>query len=373
MTKIVHIISDTNIGGAGKYLLTYLDEYDREAYEVAVMIPRGSKLKPAMAERGLEIMEIDGIADRSLDFGALGQIRKLLKQKQPDIVHTHGAMIGRIAARMAGGRKVVYTRHSVFPQKWYLTKGIGKWLNGAVGGLTADGIIAVARAAAKNLTETGIDERKITVIYNGVNKLAEYDEDKRKEFRQKLGLPEGVPIIAIAARLTEVKGQDYFIRAAKIVRDKGIAAKFVIAGTGEREEHLKRLTKELGLEGTVVFTGFLQDVSGLMNVMDVQANASFGTEAASLSLMEGMGLGKPAVVSDFGGNPEIISEGENGFVVAQKDEAALAEGIIRLLTDERLYSGISVRCREIFEERFTARVMTRNMEQFYSKLLGGAK
>ena len=106
-----------------------------------------------------------------------------------------------------------------------------------------------------------------------------------------------------------------------------------------------------------------------MSITDIQANASFGTEATSLSLLEGMSMGIPAVVSDFGGNPGVISDGVNGFIVPQKDSKALAGSIERLLQDNQLYSKISENCKIVFEEKFTAQVMTRNTEKIYMKVL----
>ena len=82
--------------------------------------------------------------------------------------------------------------------------------------------------------------------------------------------------------------------------------------------------------------GFLSYVEPLMNAMDIQANCSFGTEATSLSLLQGMSLGKPAVVTDFGGNPGVIRDGENGFMVPIKDPAAMADTLHKLMTDESL-------------------------------------
>ena len=81
----------------------------------------------------------------------------------------------------------------------------------------------------------------------------------------------------------------------------------------------------------------MDNVSELLNITDVQANCSFGTEATSLSLLEGMSLGIPAVVTSFGGNPGVIKNGENGFLVPVNNAEKMAEGIEKLLTDEELY------------------------------------
>jgi len=143
----------------------------------------------------------------------------------------------------------------------------------------------------------------------------------------------------------------------------------VIAGTGSYEEHLKEKVKELGREDDIIFTGFIKDVDALMNITYIQCNASYGTEATSLALLEGMSLGIPAVVSDFGGNPGVISDGDNGFLVRKKNSEALADGIRKLLADEKLYEQMSERAVEIFSHKFTAVAMTRQTEAYYDKII----
>lgn len=366
MVRLTHVISDSNIGGAGKYLLTYLANCDRNTFDVSIIVPTGSGLVSEIKALGFKVIETEGLAEKSVSTAAIIRLFKIFKKEKPDIVHTHAALSARIAARMAGVRSVVYTRHSVFPQKAYLTKGIGKKISGAAARILSDRIIAVAGAAKKNLTDTGIDEKKISVIYNGVNPLEELSHSRKSEIRKSFGIMPGERVVAIIARLELVKGHEYFIEAAEIVKKSGISARFVIAGTGTRMEALKTLVREKGLDDTVLFTGFLSNINELENIMDIQANASFGTEAASLSLLEGMSIGKPAVVSDFGGNPELIENGVNGFVVPQKNAEAMAEAIIKILSDDELASKMCSQAKEIFISRFTSKVMTENMERFYT-------
>jgi hypothetical protein len=102
MIRVLNIISDTNIGGAGRVLLNYLRYTDRNRFETLVALPRGSLLKPPLEEAGGRVLEVDGIADRSFDRGDIAVLRKLIRQEKPDLVHTHGCFSGRIAARREG-------------------------------------------------------------------------------------------------------------------------------------------------------------------------------------------------------------------------------------------------------------------------------
>ncbi len=371
MIKILHIISDSNIGGAGRYLLTYLSECNTDTFDVTVVIPTGSKLEEPIKELGFKIITCEGLAEQSFSKTGVKELIKIIKAEKPQMVHSHAVLSARIAAKLVSKKiKVIYTRHSVFPPKENLTRGIGRFANSLLNKKAADGIIAVAGAAKENLTDTGVEDSRIRVIYNGVKNVKVLTDEEKVMVKAELGLRSSAAIVAIVARLTEVKGQRYFIDAAKIVKEKGLDAQFVIAGTGECEAELKERVKKEGLEDTVIFTGFLNNVTGLMNVLDVQANASFGTEAASLSLLEGMCLGKPAVVSNYGGNPELIKDGENGFVVPIKDPQSMADKIQLLITDKELYSNISNKAKETFASRFTAKAMVEQMEEYYKEVLG---
>ncbi len=368
MIKVIEVSSDTNIGGAGNCLLTLLRELDRSKFEVKAVIPYNSLLKAPITELGTEVIEADGIADKSLGSDAIKELLKIFKREKPDIVHAHASMSARIAAKRAGA-KVVYTRHSVFDPSPRLSKGLGKLINGAVNNHYADGIIAVAEAAKDNLTATGVSEKKIRVILNGVYPLKKSDEAEKKKIRQRFGIKDGERVVSIVARLEEVKGHEYFIEAAQRLINKGLEAKFVIAGTGSRGDYLKKLARDKGLEESVIFTGFISDVDKLMNITDVQVNASYGTEATSLALLEGMSIGVPAVVSDFGGNPGVIKNGVNGFIVPKKNAEALADGIERLINDAELYDRLSRGAVEIFNSSFTAEAMTRQTEEVYERVL----
>jgi glycosyltransferase involved in cell wall biosynthesis len=371
MIKVINVISDTNIGGAGKCVLIFAKNFDRTKLNLKVVLPKDSLLKPEIEKFGVEVFEVDGMADQSMDLKCIPNLVKYFKQEKPQIVHTHASVSARIAARIARVPSVIYTRHCVFPPSPYLTKGIGKVLNGWINHTLSDRIIAVAEAAKDNLVEMGISDKRITVLLNGVEPLQELSIEEKGKIKESYGIHKEDKVVGIVARLEEVKGHEYFIDAAKIVLDKKLPVKFIIAGTGSREGLLKEKVKQLNLEKDVIFAGFVKDVTGLMNILDINANASFGTEATSLSLLEGMSLGKPAVVTNYGGNPGVIKDGRNGFLVPIKEPQAMAEAFLKLLTNDELWNRISQNSKEIFETTFTSQVMTRNIEKVYEELAEG--
>lgn len=369
MIKVIQVISDTNIGGAGKCVLAYLKAFDRSKFDVSVVFPMGSLLKEPIKALGVSYHEVEGIQDKSLDFKIVKKLREIFKNEKPDIVHTHASLSARIAAKREKVPHIVYTRHCVFEPNPKLMTPIGRRLNRLLAATLSSRIIAVADAAKENIVLEGVPESLVDVVQNGVEPLTPASADVLSALRREYGIKEGDFVTALVARLEPVKGHSTYIEAAKLLKEKGAPVKCLIAGTGSALEALKEQVKENDLSDTVIFTGFLKDVSGIMSLMDVQMNASFGTEATSLSLLEGMSLGKPAVVTDFGGNPGVIQNGENGFLVPIKDPTAMAEAVLKLYEDKSLYQSMSEKAKEIYNAKFTIDKMAQNIEAVYLNLV----
>lgn len=365
--KILNIISDSNIGGAGRCLLNFLKYYDRKHFAVKVVVPKGSLLKPEIEKLKTRVIEVDGIADKSFDWKAIQKLNKIIKKENPDVVHTHGTITGRICGRMCG-KKVVYTRHSVFPVSPRIQKGLGRMVNKYANEFLADDIIAVAEAAKQNLTDGGIAPKKIKVILNGVEQVERATPEQIAQTKQKYGITEKDFVIGILARLNVVKGHKYLIEAAEMLKKEQRAVKILIAGTGEMEQELKELVKQKNLEDTVVFVGFISDVKPFLSVLDLQVNVSYGTEATSLALLEGMSLGIPAVVSNYGGNPGVITHGENGYLFESQNSADLVKYLKKIMDEKEVYQYMQNKSKEIFLKKFTAKTYARNIEKVYQNL-----
>ena len=131
-----------------------------------------------------------------------------------------------------------------------------------------------------------------------------------------------------------------------------------------KEETLKKRVADEGLR-SVVFTGLVKDVAPYYCIMDLQLNCSYGTEATSISLCEGMSIGLPALVTTFGGNPYVIEDGVNGMTVPPRDADAMAEKILKAASDPALMEELREGANRVYSEKFTARSMTEQMEKIY--------
>lgn len=372
MIRILNIISDTNIGGAGRVILNYLRYADRNKFETLVAIPRGSLLKPLLEEAEVTVYEVDGMADCSYASQDVKALQALIRRVKPDLVHTHGALSGRIAAKRCHV-PVVYSRHSAFPVPAKLKYPPGRWVNKLLNEHYADHIIAVSPATRDNLTEGGISPKKITVVMNGVAPVSPISDGEKAALRQSLGLGKDVFTFGILARIEDYKGHLYLVYAAKLLKDRGYSNfRILVAGTGAFEEEVTRAVTEMGVEDVVQMLGFRSDAAALLNILDVQLNASYGTEATSMALLEGMSLGLPTIASDYGGNPFVITSGQNGLLFPSKDSAALADAMAELMDHPEEVSIMREKALETYQSRFTGEVFARNTEQIYENVLKGA-
>ena len=371
MVKVLNIISDKNVGGAGRVLLNYLKYCDRANFRVSVALPTGSFLIKPLRELSVDVHAIDITPDRSFCLSDVKKLRQLIKKTNPDIVHTHGSLSGRIAGRLCR-KTVVFTRHSVFPISPWLRAGPGRFLNRFINEQFADRIIAVSPAAKKNLTDSGISRDLIDVVMNGVEPLTAADEGEKAHLRAEYNIGEDDFTAGILARFEHYKGHLIILEAARKLLSEGRKIKILMAGAGPFEAEVKARASELGLEDAVTFVGFLSDVSSFLSILDVQLNASYGTEATSLSLLEGMSLGLPAVVSDYGGNPWLIENGKTGLVFKSCDSADLAGCIAQLMDDPQLMRQFEANAKETYESRYTGSIHAKQLERVYQHVLEGA-
>ena len=368
MIKVLNIISDTNVGGAGRAVLNYLKYINNEEFSATVLVPKGSLLTERIKNLGVPVFEIDAIADKSLDASASKKLMAIIRELNPDIVHTHGSISGRIAAKKCG-KKVVFTRHSAFPFPAYVRKTPLRFLYKYLYEHYSDRIVAISPAGAKIMTDCGISEKKIDVMMNGVELVARDGLEKCAEMRTKYGIKNGDFIIGMLARIEEYKGHLDVLEALKILRDEDRKIKLIIAGTGSFENAVKKRAEELGLSGSVIFTGFVNDVAAVLSLMNVQINASYVSETSSLSLLEGMSMALPAVASNFCGNPWLVDDGVSGLLFEPRNVKDLAEKIKRLMDDPVLLAELGKGAEKSYGEKFTGKVYAGNLEDVYRKVI----
>lgn len=366
--NVTQIISDTNIGGGGRALLNYLEHCNRTDFVPSVILPRNSALTPRIQALQVPFYEIDAMADRSFDKHAFKPLALGLKKFKPQVVHTHGSLVGRMVATWTG-KKVVYTKHCAFAPTGWKASSLGKSLVSTVDKSLAQAVLAVGHSAEENLLACGIPQKRIHTLYNGVTALPLLSQEERTLLRQGYGFSPDDFVVGMLARVETYKGHTTLLESAEILHKNNIPIKLLIAGDGDFFTDFQKQCKNSALPpDTVHFTGFVTQVVDPLTAMDVQVNASYESETSCLSLLEGMSIGLPAVASDCGGNPYLIKHQENGLVFPMQHPQALAKALETLYHDKPLYRSLQEGAKIRYTQEFTANEYAKKIETIYSRL-----
>jgi L-malate glycosyltransferase len=306
------------------------------------------------------------------DLNFLVQLRrcaKFLKENRIEIVHAHdfytnvfgitAAKLARVPVKIASKRETDGMRSS--SQK-ILEKQIFR---------LADALVVNSEAVKKYLTDEGIQQKKLNVIYNGLDleRLKPKTTD-RSEICERLGLPdnEKIKFITLVANLRhKVKNQPMFLRVARRVSEKFPNAHFVLAGEGELREDLEKLAAELGVSEKTHFIGRCEAVAELLSISYACVLSSYA-EGFSNSILEYMAVGRPVVATNVGGTAEAVIEGETGFIVESNDDKAMAERLLVLLKNELLARRMGEKGKIIAEQKFSAESQLENIKMLYNRL-----
>jgi len=216
-----------------------------------------------------------------------------------------------------------------------------------------DRIICVSEGVKQQvLSREYTDASRITVLRNGIVLPPDAAPVSRNIARDNLEIPRDAVVIGMVANLNRaVKGVNRFLDAIPRIRDAVPAARFLIVGGGPDEKPLREQARRLGIADIVHFAGFRRDVEACYSAMDISVLTSL-SEGLSITLLESMGHGLPVVVTAVGGNPEVVVEGETGFLVPPGDPVAFADRVIRLAHDTSLRRQMGRAGRRRVEKQF---------------------
>ena len=366
--KVLHVISDQNIGGAGVLLCNLLSCFDRRKTESIVALPYGSALASRILKMDIPVLYLKEACER-LSPSSVWELSRIIKAEDVDIVHTNAAVSARVAAKLCH-IPVLHTRHCCFAPSGWLANPVVRRVAGGCNRMLSDHTIATAEAAAENLRQLGIPERKISVIINGSLPVREVDEQVIDETRKAYELQKDDFTIGICARLEECKGHDTFLSAAAILKQRNpqMPFRFLIIGDGSRYQELKEQAETLGIDDCVIFTGFVSDMAPLYRILRVNVNCSQGTETSCLAISEGMSVGLPTIASNYGGNASMIGEAGAGILFPVGDAEALANAILQIAENEELEKRMKRAAVERYLSHFTAKKMTKEVENVYENL-----
>ncbi len=303
---------------------------------------------------------------------AVFELRKLIRRRRYDIVHTHSSVagvIGRLAAATARVPVIVHHVHG-----WGLQEGMSASLRFAYLNLErlcarfTDRLIAVSEPTIqKGLAHRIGCKDKFALIYNGINLQQFRQEVDATKMRLGLGLGRDCRLVAMIGRLDRQKNPIDFIRAAALVVRQYPRVQFLIVGDGALRPECERLINELNLQQRCILLGFRDDVARILPLLAVVASTSLW-EGLPVVFQEAMCAGVPIVANDVDGVSDVVRDGETGYLVAPHNPQQMADRILRLLGDDELRNRLGARAR-LESARFSTEQMLEEIESLYTQLV----
>lgn len=366
--NLLHMISGGDTGGARTHVLSLLGKL-RERHEVLLVCFLDGPFANDARRMGIETL----ILPSKNPFTLRRTLRALIRERGIELVHCHGAR-ANVTARFLGNRVGVPRISTVHSDPWldYMGRPVRDATVGAANRRALrrmDALTAVSDRMRKLLCEKGLDGNRIYVLYNGVT-LDCSVATPRDAFLAQVGLsvPENGVVFGIAARLSPVKDIPTLLRAFAEAVKQAPYIRLLIAGDGEDRAALEAQAQALCPEGSVCFAGWVQDVNSFCNAIDVNLLTSL-SETFPYSLLEGGKMGCPTIASDVGGVPELVVNGQTGFLFRPGDAQTLCRHILTLAENTALRKSMRTAIREKVFGEFSVDAMTAAQENIYREII----
>jgi glycosyltransferase involved in cell wall biosynthesis len=286
----------------------------------------------------------------------------LIVRERIRIVHVNNS-IEALAAGVLTRRAVVCHLHGDFGVP---VPAVHRWLY-----RRCSAIVAISRYVRSSAIAAGVPDMRMEVIPNGT--ILVPPPGAKRAIRERWGIPEAAPLIALVGRVVDWKGHRQFVQAAVEVHRRHPAAHFMFVGgvsDGRPEflDELLQMARCSGIGDQLHCTGYVSDVPAYIEASDIIVHSSIAPEPFGLVIIEGMAMSKPVIASTLGAGPEIITDGQDGLLVDPRQTAKLCRAICRLIEDRDYAAGLGNAARRTVESRFTADAMARDFERIYRRI-----
>jgi glycosyltransferase involved in cell wall biosynthesis len=375
--KALFLLNAYEEDGPGLLVFSIVQEMQRTG-EIAcstMALSRGGPLQERFEAIGVPAAVV---GMRSVyDIAAIGRFIRYLKHEHYSLLQTNlirADLVGRVAAKCAGIPIIVTTEHGI--HTWEVKGRIVRWLVRFLYLLTTrftDRIVAVSEFVAKDLRTNGIAEVKITRIYNGIDteQFRPLPDEQRRELCRYLSDRDVGHLVGIVGNMVALKGHAWCVEAIPAIVKEHPDTLFAFVGNGPLRQEIEELVRSLGMEHHVRFTGHVSALlPRLMGSFDVLVQPSL-IESFGLVVVEAQACGVPVIATAVGGLPEIVSDGETGFLVPPEDPPALAEKVNLLLSEPALAQAMGKKGREKVLAQFLIQQTARAYAELYQQLASG--
>jgi sugar transferase (PEP-CTERM/EpsH1 system associated) len=372
--RVLHVIETLDVGGAEAVVANIVNHSSPGIRSTICCLVRSGPIA-ARVRPGIDILEL-GKSEHGNDYGIPLRLARLLRDRRIDVVHSHdwGTLLESVAAATLAGASAIHMAHGPSihyraGDRWAGLKMATRRRMERLASLKLHRLVAVSQAVrAELMEEIGIPASKIELIHNGIDLVAGAREDPAVRRRQ-LGCGAGDVLVVSVGRLAAIKNYGFLLeafgRAVSLVNSLRLA----LVGDGPERPALEAMATALGLGDRVRFLGARDDVHQWLAAANVFVLPSL-YEGISISLLEAMAARLPSVVTRVGGNPEVVTDGEDGLLVESGDVAAMAGALSALAQDPARCQWLGRAARARVEAEFDVATAVRRYEAIYRSSIG---
>jgi len=378
MNRRIKVLQICTVDEVVKFLLKPLiDRLLKEGYDAQIVCSAG-KYTNELKKQGYKIksIKIERKVSPISNLISLWKIYKFIKEEKFDIVHVHtpiAAIIGRIAAKLAHTPIIIYTAHGFYFHKnmSFLKNNFHIFLEKFFGRHFTDKLFTQSyEDKLTAIKEKIVAKNKIAWIGNGVD-ITKFDAPHDKRLKYSLDFNDNNKIIGFIGRLVKEKGVEELLLSMKSVIKIIPEAKLLIIGktlSSDRGGFNKKLITKNHLEDKITFTGLREDIPNLLSIIDVFALPSY-REGMPRSILEAMASRKPVVATNIRGCREEVVDGETGLLIPIKNTDALADAIIKILSNPELAKKMGEAGRKRAIEKFDEKMVLEKELKIYQELI----
>ncbi len=357
----------TEIGGAERELLRILDRLSDFKYRALVVCPERGPLHDELSHRKIETRSVPFPAWRKLRSyprrpAAVRCLRNVIVAERPDLLHVNDIWWVPQTLRASTESAIpilAHVRQKIEPQKvrrYELEK--------------VDRVLPVARQIQRSLEAGGVRPERLSTLHSGIDIGDVPDDQDGSEIRRRFGIPGSAPLLGTVANLFPRKGYDVMLRALPAILNAVPDIHYLIVGGGDAsyEKSLRSLVGNLGLDHRVHFAGFQESIYPYLAAMDLYVQPAH-MEGLPIAVLEAMAMRKPVVATFVGGLPEVVEDGQTGYLVGPGDPGALAQASLKLLSEPGRGKDMGIQGRTRVEKSFTIETMMRELINGYNDLL----
>ena len=380
--RVLRVIARMNMGGPAYHVGLLGGRLDPDRYDTLLISgrvgPGEGSLEYIADHYGARLRRLDALSPivhpRS-DVLALRTLVQIVREFQPDIVHTHtskAGVLGRVAARALRRRPiVVHTYHGHVLEGYFGTARSATYRNlERALARSSDCLIGVSRATVDDLVRLRVapaDRFRVIPIGLELDAFRDAEPDAGRDFRAALGASRDEVVATCVGRLVPIKRLQLAIGAVARARGAGARLRLAVVGDGESRSELEAFASARGLGGAVTFTGYRRDLPAVVAGSDL-AILSSDNEGTPVALIEAAAGGRPSVATSVGGVPEVVAPG-TGLLVPRGDERAMAEALARLVADPSGRAAMGHAAASHVLHRFSAARLLESIDALYRELV----